>query len=57
MIVLTVVMAPRPVRVGLRPSKGDRLGKGLPNLYLGTLPRFSSRSSKDRSGMERTQLR
>jgi hypothetical protein len=30
----------------------DRLGKGLPNLYLGTeLPRFSSGSSKDRSGM------
>jgi hypothetical protein len=53
MIVLTVVTAPRPVRVGLRPSKSGSAGKGLPNLYLGTeLPRLSSGSSKDRSRME-----
>ena len=32
----------------------DRLGKGLPNLYLGTeLARFSSGSSKDREGRPR----
>ena len=54
MIVLTVVTAPRPVRVGLRPLEGwIGWAKGLPNLYLGAeLPRFSSGSSKDRSGME-----
>jgi hypothetical protein len=35
------------------PRRVDRLGKGLPNLYLGKeLPRFSSGCSKDRSGME-----
>jgi hypothetical protein len=53
MIVLTVVTAPTPVRVGLRPSKGRSAGQGLPNLYFGTeLPRGSVLgSSKDRSGM------
>ena len=51
MIVLTVVTAPKLVRAAL--ERVDRLGNGLPNLYLGTeLPRFSSGSSKDRSGME-----
>jgi hypothetical protein len=59
MIVLTVVTAPETGKGRLMlPRRVDRLGKGLPNLYLGTeLPRFSSGSSKDRSGMERTQLR
>jgi hypothetical protein len=45
MIVLTVVTATRPVKVGLRPPRVDRLGKGLPNLDLGTeLPRGSVRA-------------
>ena len=45
MTVLTVVTAPRPVRVGLRPSKGGSAGQWLPNLYLGTeLPRGSVRA-------------
>ena len=45
MIVLTVVTAPRPLRVGLRPSKGGSAGQGLPNLYPGAeLPRGSVRA-------------
>ena len=53
MIVLTVVTTPRPVRVGLRLLEG-RIGwaRGFPTCTFGTeLPRFSSGSSKDRSGM------
>jgi hypothetical protein len=36
MIVLTVVTAPRPVGKAYAPRRVDGLGKGLPNLYLGT---------------------
>jgi len=54
MIVLTVVTASRSVRVGLRPpSKGGSAAQGASQPIPRTeLPRFSSGSSKDRSGME-----
>ena len=54
MIVLTVVTAPEAGKGRFTPPRSvDQLGKGLPNLYFGTeLPRFSSGSSKDRSGRE-----
>jgi len=42
-VVLTVVTTPRPLWVGLRPSKRGSAGQGLPNVYLGTeLPRGSA---------------
>jgi hypothetical protein len=54
MIVLTVVMSPEAGKGRrLTPLEGWIGWAGLPNLYIGTeLPRFSSGSSKDRSGME-----
>ena len=36
MIVFTVVTTPRPQRVAYSRRRADRLGKGLPNLYVDT---------------------
>jgi len=53
MIVPTVVTATRPVRVGLRPSKGGPAGQEAshPVPRHGASARFTSGSNKDRSGM------